>query len=46
MRRMLSPITNGGIRLSVTEPLTANRPVATSDLVTWPRLAASQLSTR
>ena len=46
MRRMLSPITNGGIQLSITEQLMANRPVATSYLVTRPRLATSRLSTR
>jgi hypothetical protein len=45
MRRMLSPITKRGIQLSVTEPLMANRPVATSYLATR-RLAMSRLSTR
>jgi hypothetical protein len=46
MRRMLSPITNRGIQLSATEQLIASKPVATSYLVTRPRLAAGRLSTR
>jgi hypothetical protein len=46
MRRMLSPITNRGIQLSITEQLMANRLVATSNLVPRPRLATSHLPTR
>jgi hypothetical protein len=46
MRRMLSPITNRGIQLSMTEQLMANRAIAKSHVVTRPRLATRQLTNR